>query len=248
MQRLRPALGTLLAVEACAATETVATDAIEAAFAACSEMQRLLHPQTPGSDLARINGAPAHAWVAVRPETTRLLKLARELHELTAGAFDPCCPSRPGRFADLELKGAAVSCRQPVLLDFGGFAKGFAVDRAIEQLRQHGCSAGLVNAGGDLRSFGPQAEPLFLRLPGKKLHRVTLQDAALAVSELAGRSPPPEHVGIYHRLHPTPPSRCAFAAVIAPEAVLADALTKVVLLCPEVDAARVLTRFHAQRL
>ncbi|MBV8852725.1 MAG: FAD:protein FMN transferase [Sinobacteraceae bacterium] len=248
MQRLRPGLGTLIAIEAWAATESIAMSAIEAAFAACSEMQRLLHPQTPGSDLARINGAPPRLWIAVSPETARLLSLARELHELTAGAFDPCCPARPGRFAHLELKGAAVSCRQPVLLDFGGFAKGFAVDRAIEQLRQRGCSAGLVNAGGDLRTFGDRPEPLLLRLPGNRLRRLAVQDVALAVSELAGLSPPSEHVGIYHRLQGTAAMQCAFAAVTAPEAVLADALTKVVLLCPGIQAEQVLARFDAQRL
>jgi len=235
-------------VEARAATEAIATGAIEAAFAACSEVQQLLHPKAPESDLARINDAPARVWITVRPETMRLLTLARELHELTAGAFDPCRPARLGRFGDLELKDTAVRCRLPVLLDFGGFAKGFAVDRAIEQLRHHGCAAGLVNAGGDLRSFGPRAEPFFLRLPGNQLRKVTVHDAALAVSQLAARAPPPEYVGIYHRLHGTAPTQRAFAAVTAPEAVLADALTKVVLLCPEVHAKGILARFHAQRL
>jgi FAD:protein FMN transferase len=248
VQRLRPALGTLIAIEACAATEAIAMSAIEAAFAACNDMQQLLHPHAPGSDLARINGAPLEQWIAVGAETIDLLSLARELHELTSGAFDPCRPVRRGRLPDIELHRGAVRCRQPVLLDFGGFAKGFTVDRAIEQLRQHGCAAGLVNAGGDLRSFGPREEALFLRLPENRWRRVSRQDAALAVSHTDSFSPPPEHVGIYHRLHGRPAMQCAYAAVTAPEAVLADALTKVVLLCPEDHAQRILARFHAQRL
>ena len=39
-------------------------------------------------------------------------------------------------------------------IDCGGIAKGYAVDVAIATLVRAGCSAGLVNAGGDLRAFG----------------------------------------------------------------------------------------------
>jgi thiamine biosynthesis lipoprotein len=45
-----------------------------------------------------------------------------------------------------------------VWLDFGAIAKGYAVDRAIELLRQHGIENAIVNAGGDLRSIGSKGD------------------------------------------------------------------------------------------
>jgi thiamine biosynthesis lipoprotein len=59
------------------------------------------------------------------------------------------------RMADLRLEGLKVSSRNPaVQLDFGAFAKGYAVDLALDTLREMGVENALVNAGGDLRTLG----------------------------------------------------------------------------------------------
>lgn len=55
----------------------------------------------------------------------------------------------------IKIDGILASCSNPaVKLDFGGFAKGLAVDRAIEHLKQMGIQNAIVNAGGDLRGIG----------------------------------------------------------------------------------------------
>ncbi len=41
-----------------------------------------------------------------------------------------------------------------IWLDFGGIAKGLAVDKAIQIIQQHGIENAIVNAGGDLRAIG----------------------------------------------------------------------------------------------
>lgn len=41
-----------------------------------------------------------------------------------------------------------------IWLDFGGIAKGLAVDQAIDIIRSYGIENAIVNAGGDLRSIG----------------------------------------------------------------------------------------------
>jgi len=43
-------------------------------------------------------------------------------------------------------------------LDFGGFAKGVAVDTTIEHLREFGISNAIINAGGDLRAIGQRGD------------------------------------------------------------------------------------------
>src|SRR5262249_60100512 len=64
------------------------------------------------------------------------------------------------------LPGDRVRFRHPGLrIDLGGIAKGFAVDRALDVLRDRGMPAGLVNAGGDLAAFGPATETVHIRHP-----------------------------------------------------------------------------------
>jgi FAD:protein FMN transferase len=234
--RLRPGMGTWVAIEATAATEPVALAAVESAFAAIAVAERLFHPYRPGSDLLRINSAPPHTRVPIQPSTWRVLKLSQVVYGLSGGTFDPCLPMRPGRLCDLELsapreKSTWALCRVPLALDLGGIAKGYAVDSAIEALRAGGCSSGLVNAGGDLRVHGRSADVLLRHADGR-CTPVTLSDEALAVSDLDAQRRPAEHQGYYCRLG----SRCGarrFAAVVAARAALADALTKCVLLAQQ---------------
>lgn len=56
---------------------------------------------------------------------------------------------------NLYLNGQTLYADNPhIWLDFGGIAKGLAVDQAIEIIQNHGIKNAIVNAGGDLRSIG----------------------------------------------------------------------------------------------
>ena len=243
LRRLRVALGTWVAIEATAESEAVAAGAIEAAYAEISEVQRRMHPERVGSDIAHINSAALRVRTPIHASTWEVLRLAQRLNGLTRGVFDPCLPSRPGRLTDLELAGPSVGSapwvvrRAPLALDLGGIAKGYAIDRAIAALRAAGCNAGAVNAGGDLRLFGARRETILLRYPDHSYQALSLQNAALAVSDLDEPRRPPEHRGYYVRTGAALPAR-RFAAVQAPDAMTADALTKCVLLCSDACARR----------
>jgi FAD:protein FMN transferase len=239
--RLRIAMGTSLAIEATAESEETARIAIEAAFDAVADVEARMHPRRPGSDVARINAAAAPSVIRVHASTWEVLELARRLHTLSDGVFDPCTPVKSGRLADLELgRGPWVIAHAPVALDLGGIAKGHAVDRALGALKDGGCSVGLVNAGGDLRVFGPRPRPLLLRRSDGGCEPLALLDSALAVSEPDRAQRPSEHLGYYSRVGAVRRLR-PFAAVMAPQAVLADALTKCALLCPP-EVVRRITR------
>ena len=59
------------------------------------------------------------------------------------------------RMADLHLTGTRVSTTNPaVQLDFGGYAKGYALDRAAAILREQGIENALVNIGGNVIALG----------------------------------------------------------------------------------------------
>jgi thiamine biosynthesis lipoprotein len=56
---------------------------------------------------------------------------------------------------DIHIDGLQLRSENPyVQLDFGGIAKGYAVDLAIGRLRNMGITSAIVNAGGDLRAMG----------------------------------------------------------------------------------------------
>jgi len=57
--------------------------------------------------------------------------------------------------ADIEIKGTTASSRNPrVALDFGGYLKGVALDRAAAILRQQGIHNALINIGGNIMALG----------------------------------------------------------------------------------------------
>lgn len=69
-------------------------------------------------------------------------------------AIDQWLKSHP-RLADLSISDSTLRSLNPaVVLDFGGFAKGAAVDQVIDELRAEGVKNAIVNAGGDLRAIG----------------------------------------------------------------------------------------------
>jgi len=71
---------------------------------------------------------------------------------------------------DVRIEGATVRSVNPaVMLDFGGIAKGHAIDIACSILRERGIGNAIVNAGGDLRAIGSHGERpwnIAVRSPG----------------------------------------------------------------------------------
>lgn len=131
--------------------------------------------------LPRINRSAGQGPVECDSETLELLRYAHALYEASGGLFDatsgvlrrvwnfsvPALPD-PERLAELlplinwksvELTDRSV--RLPIAgmeLDFGGFGKEYAVDRACNVLIDAGVRHGLVNLGGDVRAVGPQPD------------------------------------------------------------------------------------------
>lgn len=249
--RARPLLGTL--VEVSAWGEAVAArNAIERAFAAIGEVQRLMSVHDPESDVARVNREAHERPVRVHPWTAEVLRLALRLQGESCGSFDcgvgsrlekagflptgaaPAARSASASARNIHIEDSSmVRLRRPLCLDLGGIAKGYAVDRAVEALRATGIARGLVNAGGDLRVFGHAGFPVMVRdplLPGRLVHLLTLRGGAVATSagyhcarRVKGR----------HVMPIFDPTRERFLAcdssvtVIAASCVMADALTKV---------------------
>lgn len=249
MSRLRPALGTFVALEAHAPSPEQAVHAIDAATAVISRVETLLHPTRSGSDLLALATGAIGVATHLHPWTFAVLELCQTLHRVSRGVFDPCLPGAVGRMEDLELRAPdCVVSHAPVKIDLGGIAKGYAVDLAVEAMRNVGCSSALVNAGGDLRASGKRSFAISCRLASGQSRDLTVRDSALAVSHFAGETAPAEHQGYYLRVATSRCTPADSAAILAPSAAMADALTKCALLCSDDLCADILRHFGASRL
>jgi FAD:protein FMN transferase len=251
-KRAQAWLGTL--VEVSLPTTEASEPRFAAAFAAIAHIHRKMSAHDPRSDLRRIGRCAHRRAVAVDRDTYAVLGLAIDLARSTGGAFDATVApvlvrrgllpagaagygARCGRTTGLQLlRGHRVRSAARVALDLGGIAKGYAVDRAVAALRDAGVTAGIVNAGGDLRVFGAEWTPVHVRDPADPVRTMALvevRDAAVATS-----------ADYFHGEYPSlvdPARRRArpFGAsitVVASTCALADALTKVVALDPERSA------------
>jgi thiamine biosynthesis lipoprotein len=253
VRRCRPLLGTFVEVSACADSAPRAAAALEAAFAAVDRVQRRMSFHDPESDVSRLNRWAEHGPVAVDPWTHQVLEAASSFRDASRGAFDVTVAPRLQRWGYLPpagqaagvfppvsdpgaielLSGHRVRFRRPVRIDLGGIAKGFAVDRAVDALQAAGAASGQVNAGGDLRVFGPSPSTVHVRhprAPGRVLRLARLTDAALATSATyfarrrwRGRRVSP----IVDPRRGSPCIGRRSVSVRAPTCLVADALTKV---------------------
>lgn len=156
-----------------------------AAKAAIAEVQRIEHKFSRyrgGSVVSRINLAAGAGAVEVDAETLGLLDFAQALFVQSDGLFDITSgvlqsawdfknATRPKEsqlqallplvgLPQLECHGNQVRLTQAgMALDFGGFGKEYAADRAAAVLQNHGLEHALVNLGGDLHALGPRGLP-----------------------------------------------------------------------------------------
>ena len=128
--------------------------AIDAAFLAIAHVHRLMSFHDPESEVSRMNRDACYKRVRVHPWTWRVLKSAQEFSRNTNGIFDITMAGQlvkwnylpagygarfgRGSWRDIILEATGhVRFRRPLLIDLGGIAKGFAVDRAVEILKRN---------------------------------------------------------------------------------------------------------------
>jgi FAD:protein FMN transferase len=206
--------------------------------------------------------APGKATPA-SPILVEAVRFALLVAEETGGAFDPTVGHRMAErgfnrnhrtgevtgalaasddvsFRDVELdaQNQTILLRRPLTLDLGAVAKGLAVDAAARELEPFQNFA--IDAGGDLYLGGlnPQGEPwsIGIRHPrnvGELIERLHISNQAVCTSGDYERG---QHI-LDPRIN-APASAIASATVVAPGAMLADALaTAAFVLSPEQSIA-----------
>ena len=234
------------------------------------------------SIVSRINAAAGGQPVTVDAETAQLLDYADACWRESGGLFDATSgvlrrawrfePGlRPPTDAQLaavlpligwdrvEREGATVRLpRAGMELDFGGFGKEYAVDRAALALREAGAASALVNLAGDLAILGelPGGEPWRLavqhpRRDDMALATLPVSSGAIATSGDYERFIEVDGVRHCHVLDPrTGRSARGFQSVTvhAPSCLVAGSATTIAMLKGGGGRARMAGRARACRI
>lgn len=180
-RQARYVMGTIVEIAVAAPHQCIAEHAMARGFHALKQVDQRMSIYQPGSELSRINRLAADHWVHADADLLKVTTAALGMSRLSHGALDVAIlplmrlwgfVQRAGRVptadevratlplvdyrhiqVDLERRAIRFG-RKGVAMDFGGIAKGFAVDHAITTLLAHGVDHALVNAGGDLFALG----------------------------------------------------------------------------------------------
>jgi len=247
VRRARALLGTFVEIALPGTSETC----FAAGFEAIGLIHEVMSFHSQDSDISRVNAARPGEVLEVDEHLIRVIRIAESLRSRTRGLFDISVGHalvrdgflpRPfgaklaqfnGNTNDIEIVGDThIVCNRRVMIDLGGIAKGYAVDLAVEALRKSGAERGIVNAGGDLRVFGPESQDIHIRNgTGQIVDRLSLYDCAIATSSnYASRRKFGDEIRTPHK----GPSGLSVLidgtiSVIAPTCTIADAMTKVAM-------------------
>lgn len=251
-------LGTVVEISGHGASHSIVSAGINAAFQEVARIHRLMSFHSEDSDVSKLNRSGAQGVVTVDPRTVAVLSAACEVSRLSDGIFDvtvapqlvstghlprppsACAPSSDASWRDIEIVAEdTVVFHRPLWIDLGGIAKGFAVDQAFEVCLRQQLDDCLINAGGDIRISHGITGSVMLDVPSGDTNTsgcVELTGGSIASScgwpnaTLQNE----ELIGCHFngatgsRVDPT-----RFVSVLAERCMVADALTKVVLVMGE---------------
>ncbi len=167
-------MGSEFRIACYAPTRKIAAGAITAAFDEVRRVDAFLSHYRPESELSRINEEAARNEVKVSAEMTDLLASCLRYAASSEGAFDITVGALVNAWGFYRGSGEMPSAwtlwrarrnsgyrhlkldplnrtvrflRSGLLLDPGGIGKGYAVDRAVEALREYGIERALVSSG-----------------------------------------------------------------------------------------------------
>ena len=206
---------------------------------------------------ASLIGQLAQTGVLKHPtsELRAMLDYSRRMYEVSDGAFNITVGATLHRlgygrrvhggdvlvdpWGAVQWSSKKVSVPQGLMLDFGGFGKGWLIDKIGVLLRHNGVTRFIVNGGGDI--FVQNSEPIEFALedpkkPGRTLQTVKIAHGALAGSDTVKRSWDDGGARKHHIIDPrrndSAHTPVLASYVLAPTALIADTLATIVIIRP----------------
>jgi len=212
-------MGTVLEISLHGLESQPAVSALGDLYEVAAELDGLLSVYEPDSDISRLNRTAGRGSQQVDSAVAEILRLSIAYSDLSQGAFDvtigplvelweeaaarDAMPTA-AQLADARKRvgsdkievgsdGAVSLAREGMEINLGGIAKGYALDRMLPLLEQHGVEGALLNFGqSSTWALGaPPGSPgwrLLVRGPGGEFTgTIALRDQALSVSGRVGQ-------------------------------------------------------------
>lgn len=248
-------------------TQEVANQYLNAAQGEIERIERLISSWDANSQTAEINRQAGIKPVKVAKELYELIARSIEISKITQGAFDisyaaldpvwffdgrmKAVPSESERlksvqnigFKDLVLNAKEQTVYLPkkgMKIGFGAIGKGYAADATKKLMKSLGVSSGIINASGDLTSWGKKPDGTDWQVgisnpenPAKVFSWFPVRDAAVATSGNYEKYVTLEGKQYSHIMDPRtgmPVSGIKSVTVFAPNAELADAFATAVFI------------------
>jgi thiamine biosynthesis lipoprotein len=262
-------MGTVVEVTLVGENEEEAKKGSLQAFQEIKRIEALMSQWIESSDVSQINRSAGKGWRKVSSETMEVIKTAQKIAGLSEGGFDVTVgplvelwrrarekgipPSNEDVKRTLKLVNFKELSADPergvylrkerMSVDVGGIAKGYAVDKAFERLRNLGYKNLIVNAGGDLRAGGSKFDQPWTigiqhpRESQKIMAKVSISDEAIATSGDYEKFFTHQGNRYHHILNPKdgfPTVGCQSVTIIGKDGMMTDGLaTAVFVLGPE---------------
>jgi thiamine biosynthesis lipoprotein len=184
-KRTQKLMGNRFEITVVAADETWAQEKISLAIAEIGRIEKLLTTFDENSQTNQINRQAGIGAVTVDREVFNLIQRSIKISNLTDGAFDitygsidkslwnfdPSMTALPDpvtaksmvqliNYRNIILNnndGSVMLKEKGMRIGFGGIGKGYAAEMAKTLLKKEGVTGGIVNASGDLTTWGLQA-------------------------------------------------------------------------------------------
>lgn len=263
VKQTRFMLGTLVEFTIYTTDENLANQAIIDAALVMADVERRFTIYGEGSNTVKLlNAAPVGEHVVLDPQVDQLLQQSLQIWADTDHNFDPSLGqlTKAWGFSDSYAAPLVLSAehvaekraktggqylqrvatntwrksKPDIWLDFGGIAKGYAIDSGIAALQAAGIQHAIINAGGDLRVLGDhggQAWKIAVRNPRADTPLGWLEihaDASIVTSGDYERFFWADHQRYHHIIDPNtgfPSAASVSVTLLAANATLADALS-----------------------
>ena len=254
-------MGSRFEITVVAKDSAEANNYIDLAVGEITRIEKLISSWDPTSQTSEINRNAGIKPIKVDEELYNLVQRSIEISKLTDGAFDISFASMDkiwkfdGSMTEMPSEEAikqsvAKIGYQNIILDsenftvflklegmkigFGGIGKGYAADKAKTLLMEKGVSAGIINASGDMNTWGKQPDGEFWKVAitnpmdkNKAFALLPLNENAVVTSGNYEKYVTFNNIRYTHIINPRtgyPATGIISATVFAPKAEIADAL------------------------
>lgn len=266
----RTAFYTIVSITVVSDREDQAKKAIDASFDELDRLATILNFYSDNSEISMINRMAGEKPVKVSSDTINILTKAVNISEMTDGAFDVTVgplvklwdikhiviPSKE----QIEEKQRLVGYKNIIIdkknstvfiklkgaqIDLGGIIKGYAVDKIVQVLHQHGIKSGVISVGGEIRALGKKPDGTLWTIGIQNPRQKGKDDKVIATVELSDKAFSTsgdymqyfikDGVRYHHLLDPKtgyPAKQCGSATIIANDNTTTDGFSKLFILGP----------------